>query len=918
MSDNTSLNPGTGGDTIATDDIGGVKHQKVKVEFGANDSATQVDASNPLPVTDAGIQTDALTNTELRASAVPVDGSGVTQPVSGTVAASNLPSTVDTNSGNKSASTVRVVLATDQPALTNKLLVTPDLPSGAATSAKQDTGNTSLASIDGKITAVNTGAVVVSSGTLTADTELTTADLDTGAGTDTRAVIGLVGSKSGGGVLIPGDATKGLAVDLSATGANTNKLLVTPDLPSGAATAAKQPALGTAGTASADVITVQGKASMTPVLIDGSATTQPVSGTVTANAGTNLNTSALATSTNITGGSQKTQVVDGSGNVIGATSNALDVNIKSGSSSGTQYAEDVASTGGESMNIAGAVRQDTISSNTSTDGDYTYLKTTSAGRLYTDAAVSAALPAGTNVIGHVIADSGSTTAVTGSVTVAQGTATNLKVDASGVAVPITDNSGSLTVDNGGTFAVQASVAAGAANIAKAEDVASADADVGVPSMAVRKATPANTSSTDGDYEMLQISAGRLWVDASGKTLTTDGSGTTQPVSYATTGHGTASGSLRVELPTDGTGVLGLNAGTNSIGKISDITTSVVPGAGATNLGKAEDAAHSSGDTGVFALGVRNDSLGTTFTSANGDYSPIAVDSTGALSVANTVTPADRVGSGSLTTTDSTVVATTNGCTMVSFIISGTWSATLLIEASIDGGSTWNAIDGDIDSTDTIINNTTNNGLITVNCASYNQVRLRANPYTSGTANVKWSAGAGLSLVEVFNTNASSLKTTDAATGATAASVPASASLGANVTQTTLPTANTSGQLTANMGDKFGRQVILNNGIRDIMGTQTTTVSASTSETTIITAAASVFNDLSALWVSNTSATAARVDIRDTTSGSIIFQFYVPAGDMRGFSLTTPWPQTSSNTNWTITSSASVTDLRVSALFIKNK
>ena len=65
-------------------------------------------------------------------------------------------------------------------------------------------------------------------------------------------------------------------------------------LPTGAATAAKQPALGTAGSASADVITVQGIASMTPVKTDGSGVTQPVSGTVTANAGTNLNTSALA------------------------------------------------------------------------------------------------------------------------------------------------------------------------------------------------------------------------------------------------------------------------------------------------------------------------------------------------------------------------------------------------------------------------------------------------------------------------------------------------------------------------------------------------------------------------------------------------------------------------------------------------
>lgn len=54
-------------------------------------------------------------------------------------------------------------------------------------------------------------------------------------------------------------------------------------LPSGAATSAKQPALGTAGAASSDVITVQGIASMTALKVDGSAVTQPVSGAVTAN-----------------------------------------------------------------------------------------------------------------------------------------------------------------------------------------------------------------------------------------------------------------------------------------------------------------------------------------------------------------------------------------------------------------------------------------------------------------------------------------------------------------------------------------------------------------------------------------------------------------------------------------------------------
>ncbi len=96
-----------------------------------------------------------------------------------------------------------------------------------------------------------------------------------------------------------------------------------------------------------------------------------------------------------------------------------------------------------------------------------------------------------------------------------------------------DAAAGLKVDLGADNDVTATIAAGATSIAKAEDVASAGADVGVPAMAVQKATPANTAGTDGDYEFLQMAAGRLWVDASGKTLTVDGSGVTQPVSMAT-------------------------------------------------------------------------------------------------------------------------------------------------------------------------------------------------------------------------------------------------------------------------------------------------------------------------------------------------------------------------------------------------
>lgn len=50
MADNTTLNPGTGGDVIASDDISGVKHQRIKIEYGEDGSATDVSTVNPLPV----------------------------------------------------------------------------------------------------------------------------------------------------------------------------------------------------------------------------------------------------------------------------------------------------------------------------------------------------------------------------------------------------------------------------------------------------------------------------------------------------------------------------------------------------------------------------------------------------------------------------------------------------------------------------------------------------------------------------------------------------------------------------------------------------------------------------------------------------------------------------------------------------
>jgi hypothetical protein len=113
MADNTVLNPGSGGDTIAADDVGGVKYQYVKLDVGAGGASSPVVGS--LPVSGTFYQ--------------------ATQPVS----AASLP-----------------------------------LPSDAST-------ETTLAALNTKVTAVNTGAVVVSSSALPsgASTETTLAALNT-------------------------------------------------------------------------------------------------------------------------------------------------------------------------------------------------------------------------------------------------------------------------------------------------------------------------------------------------------------------------------------------------------------------------------------------------------------------------------------------------------------------------------------------------------------------------------------------------------------------------------------------------------------------------------------------------------------------------------------------------------------------
>lgn len=81
---------------------------------------------------------------------------------------------------------------------------------------------------------------------------------------------------------------------------------------------------------------------------------------------------------------------------------------------------------------------------------------------------------------------------------------------------------------------------------------------------------------------------------------------------------------------DGTNQLKVNLDGSTV-LTSGVITAVVPGTGATNLGKAEDSAHATGHVGVMALAVRNDA-DTALAGATGDYIPIGTDAVGRVQV----------------------------------------------------------------------------------------------------------------------------------------------------------------------------------------------------------------------------------------------------------------------------------------------
>lgn len=169
----------------------------------------------------------------------------------------------------------------------------------------------------------------------------------------------------------------------------------------------------------------------------------------------------------------------------------------------------------------------------------------------------------------------------------------------------------------------------------AEDTAHTTGDFGSFSLAVRNDVEGSMVDADGDYAPLQVDAlGRLRVNAD---INVNNDFVYAEDSAAASGNLGASvllvrqDTLAASTSTDGDyGQFKSNAAGELYVADSTLRSLV------TALSKSEDAAHVSGDQGIMPLAVRNDTPGS-LVNANGDYAPLQVDATGNLRVTGTIT-----------------------------------------------------------------------------------------------------------------------------------------------------------------------------------------------------------------------------------------------------------------------------------------
>jgi len=419
--------------------------------------------------------------------ALKVDGSSVTQPVSasslplptGAATAAKQPALGTAGTPSSDVLSVQGIasmtaLKVDGSAVTQPVSGTVIVQQSTASNLKVDLSGTSANATALKVD----GSAVTQpvSGTVSDQHSNVLIDYDSGAGTQNMTVFGIALPASGGSVA-GGTTSNPLKVD--PTGTTTQPVSATSlPLPTGASTSAKQPALGTAGSASSDVITVQGIASMTALKVDGSAVTQPVSGTVTVTQATaaNLKVDLSGTSANATAlkvdGSAVTQPVSGTVTANAGTgtftvsdqhsNNTTDYDTGAGTQTMTMYGLALPASGGSvpGGTATNPVRVDTTGTTTQPVSAASLPLPTGASTSAKQPALGTAGSASSDVLtvqgiasmtALKVDGSAVTQPVSGTITVTQSTASNLKVDLSGTsanatALNVADQHTNITTD----------------------------------------------------------------------------------------------------------------------------------------------------------------------------------------------------------------------------------------------------------------------------------------------------------------------------------------------------------------------------------------------------------------------------------------------------------------------------------------
>ncbi len=646
----------------------------------------------------------------------------------------------------------------------NNITGTVSLPTGAATSALQTSGNTSLSSIlanqtngtqatqvtnfpsvqpiSGTVTALQGTSPWVVSGTTTISgpvsvTQGTTPWVDNITQFGSNPVVTGTGSSGLGIPRVTVSNDSNILATQSGTW-NINNISGTVSLPTGASTSALQT---TANTTLSSILANQTNGTQTTQVTNFPAV-QPISGTVTADQGGapwTIAGSAVSVSGSIASNGNILQLPNGSAPNLGLF-NGITLEISGtwsstltliGSNGGAYYTIDVVN-----LSTPNAGPQSTITSNGMYYAPIEYVDLELVSSSYVSGTVLcyASLRAISSPLIHP-------TLIAANLTEVGGAAISLGQTVPASSIPVVTQPDNQPSTQNVTIVDSASTTTAYAN--------NQNFITGTPT------TGSAASFTLSSYESIEILVTGTWTGTLQTEVSMDNGTTWFTRGVKQTGAayigssytanfeggmnfgGMTNVRVRAVAAMTGTAIVRVNASINPASLIisNPLTLRDSTIQSVSNTIKASGVASTASDTALVVALSPNSSLPT-----------------GTNTLGNTNTMNDHQGSGSISTGTGSIIATTNGCSTVTFTVQGTWStAAMLVEGSVDSGASWTIIPFSVPNGNQTSTFTSNNTYI-VPCGGYNEVRLvpYLNIWTSGTLTATWDASVGVNVSSIIS------------------------------------------------------------------------------------------------------------------------------------------------------------------------